>query len=224
MALYLIATPIGNLADISQRALETLEKVDLILAEDTRKTGLLLQHYKIRKPLFSFHEHNEVDKLGQVLQMLTEGKEIALVSDAGTPTISDPGFKLVREATAAGVSVTSLPGASAVLAALTISGLPTDRFLYLGYLPKSGGKAEKLLTQASQAVAILPSTIVIFESPHRLTKTLEKLARFFPKADLAVTKELTKIHETVVRGKPGELFEKFKTETIKGEFTLVLRN
>ena len=223
MTLYLVATPIGNLNDISQRALETLGKVDLILAEDTRRTGLLLNQFKLKKKMLSFHEHNEVSRVEEVVNLLKEGRSIALVSDAGTPTISDPGFKLIRSAIAHGIKVEPIPGPSAILAALSASGLPTDRFLFLGYLPKGKGKAQRLLDNVKKVIETLPITLIFFESPHRLLKTISALKTIFPASQLVVAKELTKIHEEFLRGEVGEVLEKLEKSSVKGEYTLVLR-
>ena len=223
MALYLIATPIGNLADISQRALETLERVDLILAEDTRRTGLLLNYFAIKQKMLSFHEHNEVARIDGVLNLLREGKDIAIVTDAGMPTISDPGFKLVRAAIEQNIKVEPIPGPSAVLTALAASGLPTDRFLFLGYLPKGAGKTQRLLDNIQKIIEILPTTLIFFESPHRLLKTISALKTAFPASQLVVAKELTKAHEEFIRGSIAEVLEKLEQSNLKGEYTLVLR-
>jgi 16S rRNA (cytidine1402-2'-O)-methyltransferase len=223
MKLFLVATPIGNLADISQRAVTTLETVDLILAEDTRKTGLLLKHLGIGKPMLSLHEHNEIAQIPHIVARLKEGKTIALVSDAGTPMISDPGFKLVREAIAQSVEVIPIPGPSAVLAALSASGLPTDHFFFVGYLPKTTGKAEMILENLAEFTQKLPTSLVFFESPHRILKTLDLLEKHFPSASLAVGRELTKIHEEFRRGSISEIKSDLKSRSAKGEFTLVLR-
>jgi len=219
--LYLVATPIGNLKDITFRALETLKAVDLILAEDTRRTGQLLSHYKISKPLESFHEHNEEAKMPQILEKLRKGETIALVTDAGTPTISDPGFKLVRECAKEGVKVEPIPGPSAILTALVASGLPTDSFLFLGYLPKKAGKQNEIFNFLEQVWSNRETSVVLFESPYRVKKTLAALAQKFPERKIVLARELTKTHEEFIRGKLNELAKKdFIT---KGEFTILLR-
>jgi len=219
MTLYIIATPIGNLKDITLRALEILGKVDLVLAEDTRKTGQLLSHYKISKPLESLHEHNEERKIPSLLERL-KNTEIALVSDAGTPLLSDPGFKLVREAIAKGIKIESIPGPSAVLTALTSSGLPTNQFLFLGYLPKSTGKQKETLDFVDRVTKDRPTTVIFFESPYRIKKTLELLAAKFPEKEVAIARELTKLHEEIIRGKVSEVAK--RNIFPKGEFTVLL--
>jgi len=221
--LILVATPIGNLEDLSPRAVSTFLKADLVLAEDTRRSGLLLSQLKISRPLLSLHEHNELGRIPEVLKKLHEDKTVALVSDAGTPTLSDPGFKLVREAIKAGFRIEVVPGPSAALTALVGSGLPTDRFIFVGYLPKTAGKAEKLLLSSKKALEALPATLILFESPHRLLKTLEKLQKFFPGCQLVLARELTKLHEEFIRGSVEEVTDKIGAQRIRGEFTLVLR-
>jgi 16S rRNA (cytidine1402-2'-O)-methyltransferase len=218
--LYLVATPIGNLKDITFRAIETLKESDLILAEDTRRSEQLLSHYEITKPLESFHEHNELIKLPAVLAKLKNGAKIALVTDAGTPTISDPGFKLVRECLKEGIKVEPIPGPSAVLTALVASGLPTDSFLFLGYLPKKAGKQTEVLDFLEQVWSRRETTIVFFESPHRIKKTLAALAQRFPERQVVLARELTKAHEEFIRGKISEVVG--KDFSAKGEFTLLL--
>jgi len=216
--LYIVSTPIGNLSDISLRAIETLQKVDLILAEDTRKTGTLLKSLKIKKNLLSFYEHNELARIPQVIDFLKRGQNLALVSDAGTPTISDPGFKLIREAITQGLKIESIPGASAALAALVVSGLPTDKFIFLGYLPKKQGKATKIIKQ----IADLDFTIILFESPKRLLKNLKLLKDLLGNKSIVVARELTKLHEEYLRGDIEDIIEHFKKNPIKGEITLII--
>ena len=218
--LYLVATPIGNLKDITLRALETLKEVDLVLAEDTRRTRQLLSHYNISKPIESFHEHSEESKIPTVLEKLNAGVEIALVSDAGTPTISDPGFKLVRECLKNNIKVEPIPGPSAILTSLIASGLPTDSFLFLGYLPKKRGKQDSMLDFLELVWSKRAVTVIFFESPYRIKKTLTDFARRFPQRELVVGRELTKVHEEFIRGKVMEVASKeFPT---KGEFTILL--
>lgn len=219
--LYLVATPIGNLKDISIRAIETLSSVDLILAEDTRKTKILLDTYNIGKPLESFHEHNESLKITSVLARLKSGKNIALVSDAGTPSISDPGYKLVRESIKNSIKIVPIPGPNAALNALVASGLATDQFLFLGYFPKKKGKQDKVLELIELISSQKPTTIIFYESPYRIHKTLAVLAHKFPKREVVIARELTKIHEEFIRGTAQELINKDITR--KGEFTLLLR-
>ena len=221
--LYLVATPIGNLADITIRALEILKKVDLILAEDTRHTGILLKHFSIKKPLSSFHEYNEQIKEPEMVQKLKEGVNIALVSDAGTPTLADPGFKLVRTAIKERINVVSIPGANAVLTALTSSGLPTDSFSFLGYVPKKEGKRREFYERIRKLLEDIKTTVIFFESPHRVSQTLAQLRDIFPERNLVLARELTKLNEQVLRGKVDEIYKALSTKSIKGEVTLILR-
>ncbi len=218
--LYLVATPIGNLSDITLRALDTLKSVDLILAEDTRHSGLLLAHYQIKKPLLSYEEHNELQRIPEIIEKLKAGQNIALISDAGTPTISDPGFKLVREAIKMGISVVSIPGASSILTALTSSGLPTDKFLFLGYLPKKEGHRKKLLENCELNPVVC--TLIIFEAPHRLLKTLQEMQDVFGDREIVICRELTKIHEEIRREKISESIIHFRKVNPKGEFVILI--
>lgn len=221
--LFLVATPIGNLKDITQRALQTLQQVGLILAEDTRKSGLLLKHYDIQKPLLAYFEHNELRRIPEVIQKLKEGKNIALISNAGTPTISDPGYKLIRTCLSMGISVVSIPGPSAIISALISSGLPTDRFLFLGFLPRKEGQLKNLLEKLKEKSTDFPITFVAFESPYRLLKTLNTIKEVVPQAQVAVCRELTKIHEEVQHGSVEAVLTYFITHSPKGEITLVFR-
>ena len=221
--LYLVATPIGNLEDITLRAIKTLAAVDQILAEDTRRVSKLLHHYKIQTPKMPFHEHNELKKLPSILRKLENGKNIALVSNAGTPLISDPGFKLVREVQRQGFKIVPIPGPSAVLSALIISGLPTDKFTSLGYLPRTKTKRRNLLNQLQSSAEVLKTTFVAFESPHRFKEALKDLAETIPDANIAIARELTKIHEEVWRGTPKKLLHLLSDKKIKGEITLVIQ-
>ncbi len=216
--LYIVSTPIGNLNDISLRAVKTLQKVDLILAEDTRKTGILLKSLKIKKKLLSFFEHNELARIPQAIGLLKEGQNLALVSDAGTPTISDPGFKLIREAINQGLKIEPIPGPSAALAALVASGLPTDKFIFLGYLPKRQGKAIKLL----KTIANLDFTVILFESPKRLLKNLKLLKDLLGNKSIVIARELTKLHEEYLRGDIAEIIEHFENNPSKGEITVII--
>lgn len=222
MALNIVATPIGNLADITLRALEVLQEVNLILCEDTRHSGQFLKHYGISKPLLSLHEHNEIQRIPEIIQKLKNGDSVALISDAGTPLISDPGFKLVRTARDEGIEVKAIPGPSAVTSALSISGLPTDKFLFVGYLPKTSGKREKLLKELAATKQVVQCSLIFYESPFRVNKLLEELAKFFPGSQTSVQRELTKLHEEVVNGTTTEIAEKLRSKKHKGEFTLVL--
>lgn len=219
--LYIVSTPIGNIKDISQRALEVLAGVDLILAEDTRRTGHLLNKCNLNNRLESFFEHNEEGKIDGAVEKLKSGQKIALVSDAGTPLLSDPGYKLVRECIKEGVKVESIPGPSAILTALTSSGLPTDQFLFIGYFPKKTGKQKETLNFIEKVTSLRPTTIIIFESPFRVEKTINLLASNFPDKDIVISRELTKQHEEMIRGKVKDVANKKFVK--KGEFTLLLR-
>ncbi len=211
-------TPIGNLSDITIRALEVLKSVDTILAEDTRTSGFLLKHYEISKPLQSFHIFNEHKTLAGLIARLQQGEVMALISDAGTPGISDPGFLLVREALKAGLQIDCLPGASALIPALVKSGFPTDRFVFEGFLPHKKGR-QTLLKKLSEE----DRTIILYESPHRLIKTLEQLVEFFgPDRQVSVSRELTKLHEETRSGAVYEVLEHFKKKDVKGEIVIVI--
>lgn len=215
---YLVATPIGNLKDITLRAIEVLSSVDIIACEDTRKTGLLLQKLEIKnKPqLLSYYEENEQRRISQIINFLKEGKSVALVSNAGTPTISDPGYKLVRECVNQGIEVESIPGSSSVLTALTVSGLPTDRFLFLGFLSKKEGKRKITLESLPKK-----TTIIFFGSPFRLIKTLKELKEIFGDIDIVICRELTKVFEEIRREKISQSINHFEKNQPKGEFTLI---
>ncbi len=216
--LYLCATPIGNLEDITIRALKVLRKVDLIAAEDTRHTQKLLSRYRIRTPLTSFHQHNRKKKGEYILKQLGEGKDVALVADAGTPGVSDPGEELVAEALAAGFRVVPLPGPSACIAALVVSGLPVSEFFFAGFLPPSRTarrkKLEELLAQRG--------TLIFYEAPHRLLPALEDMRSVLGDRQAALARELSKVHEEVMRGTLGELIERLRAVKPRGEFTLVV--
>jgi len=215
--LYLVATPIGNLEDISARAVRILKEVRLIAAEDTRHTLKLLSHFDIHTPLISYYEHNKLRRLEDVLANLAQG-DVALVSDAGTPALNDPGYELVQAALDAGHLVSPVPGASAPIAALTASGLPTDAFLYLGYLPrKRSERREKL-----GGIAHLPYTLIFLESPHRLLDSLEDLLAALGDRSCAIARELTKLHEEIYRGPLSAAHAHFTTQPARGEFTLVV--
>jgi 16S rRNA (cytidine1402-2'-O)-methyltransferase len=215
--LYLVATPIGNLEDMSPRAVQTLRAARLIAAEDTRVTKKLLSHFDVHRPLTSYFEHNKLSKLERILEALAEG-DVALVSDAGTPAINDPGYELVRAALEAGHEVRPVPGPSAPLAALAASGLPTDAFLYLGYLPRKPAERQEALDR----VAELPYTLVFLESPHRLKGALADLQAALGDRRVAVGRELTKLHEEIWRGCLSEALAYFTTNEPRGEFTLVI--
>lgn len=215
--LYLVATPIGNLEDITLRALRILREVPLIAAEDTRQTRKLLGHYNIDTPLIPYHEHNKARQTAKLLHKLAHG-DLALVSDAGTPVINDPGYELVQAALQAGHTVTPIPGPSAPLAALIASGLPADTFLYLGYLPRTASTRRTLL----QEVATLPYTLIFLETPHRLVSALADLRAELGNRAIAIGRELTKMHEEIWRGTLEEARTRFETVPPKGELTLVV--
>ena len=224
--LYIVATPIGNLKDITYRAIEILGSVDYILCEDTRITGKLLSHYGIKKRLVSFNEFNENFKSDSTINDLSVGKSIALLSDAGSPLISDPGYKLVRECISKGIKVEAIPGPSAAISALTVSGLPPDKFLFLGYLSKKQGKRKETLRSLftilpSMKDKELRSTVIIYESPYRLVTTLQDLQEIFGDIDIVVCRELTKMHEEVRREKVSESTRHFSQAEPKGEFTIL---
>ncbi len=214
-ALYIIATPIGNLEDISLRALRLLGQVKLIAAEDTRTTRNLLKAYNIKASLTSYHEHNKQEKLGYILTCLKEG-DVALVSDAGMPGLSDTGYELISAAIKEGIPVVPVPGASAVLAGVVVSGLPTDQFVYLGFLPRKNQERRRFL----QSISDEPRTIVFFEAPHRLLRTLKDVNDILGDRQLAVCRELTKIYEEIFRGTVNQAIEHFAVP--RGEFTLIL--
>lgn len=216
--LYLIPTPIGNLEDITLRALRLLREVDLILAEDTRQTAILLRHYEISKPVQSYHAHNEHYTLGKIIAQIKAGATIGLVTDAGTPGISDPGFLVVRECVREGIAVECLPGATAFVPALINSGLPADRFIFEGFLPQKKGRKTRLDALQEEA-----RTMIFYESPFRLVKTLEQFATVFG-ADrpAAVSRELTKLFEENARGTLAELVAHFSAKTVKGEIVLIV--
>ncbi len=215
--LYLVATPIGNLEDMSPRAVRVLREASLIAAEDTRHTGKLLKHFEIETPLTSYFEHNKLNKLDFILDKLSNG-DVALVSDAGTPAINDPGYELVRAALASNHNVVPVPGPSAPVTALAVSGLPTDSFLYLGYLPSKTSERHKRL----QEVESQPYTLIFFESPHRIVDSLEDILSILGDRQICGAREMTKMFEEYWRGTISGAVEYFKSQTIKGEFTLVI--
>ena len=219
--LEVVATPIGNLADISSRARESLASADLIAAEDTRHTRQLLNALGITSELCSLHAHNESERIEELLQHLQAGKVIALVSDAGTPLLSDPGFALVRAAIAHGIEVRAVPGASALTAALSVAGLPVDRFTFEGFLPARSGERRERLAQLAHE----PRTLILFEAPHRIVATLKELAAMFGSERPAViARELTKIHEEVLSGTPKELAVRLEEKkAVRGEFVVIVK-
>lgn len=224
--LFIVSTPIGNLKDITLRALDTLKSVDYILAEDTRVSGKLLKNYGIEKRMISFNDFNEEIKTPKAIADLKSGQDIALVSDAGTPLISDPGFKLLRQAITEGIKVESIPGPSSVIAALTISGLPPDKFLFLGYLPKKQTKRTKLLKSmftilASMEDKKIKPTVILYESPHRILGTLEDIKELFGDIHIVIAREVTKLHEEVIRGSILEVIGSLENKPVRGELTVL---
>ncbi|HZY77980.1 MAG TPA: 16S rRNA (cytidine(1402)-2'-O)-methyltransferase [Cyclobacteriaceae bacterium] len=218
MSLFLVPTPIGNLADITLRSLEVLKKVDTILAEDTRTSGTLLKHYQIDKPLQSFHIFNEHKVLRSLVDRLKKGEVMALVSDAGTPAISDPGFLIVRAALAEGLQIECLPGPTAFVPALVKSGFPTDRFVFEGFLPHKKGRQTVI-----KQIAEEERTVILYESPHRLVKTLEQMAEVMgPDRMVSVSRELTKMFEETKTGPVSEVLAHFKSKEVKGEIVVVV--
>ncbi len=216
--LYIVPTPIGNLEDITLRALRILKEADLILAEDTRVTAKLLQHYEIKKPVHAHHQHNEHKTVSFIAEQISSGQNVALVSDAGTPGISDPGFLLIRECLKLGVEVECLPGATAFVPALVQSGLPCDAFVFVGFLPQKKGRQTKLKSLAEEN-----RTMVFYESPHRLIKALEEFKEHFgAERKVSVSRELTKMFEETFRGTVEETIAHFSAKTIKGEIVIVL--
>lgn len=217
--LYIVATPIGNLKDITLRALEVLGSVDLIAAEDTRHSKILLDHYQIKKPLTSYYEHNKVTKGEYLLGLLKEGKNIALISDAGTPGISDPGFSIIRLAIENDIPLCAIPGPSALITGLVISGLPTDKFIFEGFLPPKSVARRKKLQELSNS----KRTVIVYESPHRLLKTLNDILDILGDINIVCVRELTKKFEEIKRGKASEVARYFSNKPPKGEFILYLK-
>jgi 16S rRNA (cytidine1402-2'-O)-methyltransferase len=214
--LYLVATPIGNLEDITLRALRVLRECDVIAAEDTRRTGQLLRHFEIVKPLLSYFQFNEARRSGEIIERLRRGEIVALVTDAGSPAISDPGERVVKAAIAAGCRVEAVPGSCALIAALTASGLPADEFHFVGFLPhKSGQRRTKL-----ESLRAIPGTLVLYESPFRIEKLLSELVQVFPEREVVLARELTKKFEEFLRGEPAELVALAQKRPLKGEFVV----
>ncbi len=216
--LYLIATPIGNLSDITLRALETLRQVDVVASEDTRKTGLLLKHFDIKKPQLSFHEHNEAQAGQRIIALLQEGKSVAVVSNAGTPGVADPGFTLVRQAVELDLPVTMIPGPSAVIMALVLSSLPSHSFTFRGFPPRKSGKRQRFLAVDRDS----PHTLIFYESPHRLKALLADALAVYGDRPAALANELTKLFENVQRGRLSELITLLENEEPRGEYVVVI--
>jgi 16S rRNA (cytidine1402-2'-O)-methyltransferase len=216
--LYLVATPIGNLGDISLRALETLRTVDMVVSEDTRKTGMLLKHFEIKKPQISFHEYNEERALPKVLELLGEGKSVAVVTNAGSPAVSDPGFVLVRSAIQQGFQVSAIPGATAVIMALILSGLAVHSFTFRGFPPRKSVGRQRFMAVDLES----PHTLIFYESPYRLVAFLQDALAVYGDRQAAVANDLTKMFEKVERGSISELIELLKKEEPRGEYTVVI--
>ena len=216
--LYLVPTPVGNLEDITLRALRVLKEADLILAEDTRTSGLLLKHFDIHRPMLSYHKFNEHQTVERIVERLQAGETVAVISDAGTPGISDPGFLIAREAARAGVEVSCLPGATAFVPALVASGLPCDKFCFEGFLPQKKGRQTRL-----QQLAEEPRTMVFYESPHRVVKALTQFIEIFgAERPVAVCREISKVHEDIVRGTLAEALAHFNEHEPRGEFVIIV--
>ncbi len=216
--LYLVATPIGNLEDITLRALRVLRECDVVAAEDTRRTGQLLKHFEISKPMLSYFQFNEAKRAEEILERLKRGEKVALVTDAGTPGISDPGERVVRAAVAAGLRVESVPGPCALVAALTASGLATDEFHFIGFLPHKSGQRRKAL----EALKAFAGTLALYESPYRIEKLLGELSEVFPDRTVVLARELTKKFEEFLRGKPADLITLLQKRSLKGEFVVLV--
>jgi 16S rRNA (cytidine1402-2'-O)-methyltransferase len=218
MTLYLVATPIGNLGDITMRALEILRAVDYVASEDTRKTGRLLKHFDIKKPQISFHEHNERQAGAKILQLVEAGQSVAVVSNAGTPGIADPGFTLVREAIERDLTYTMIPGPSALIMAVVLSGLPAHSFTFRGFPPRKQGKRQRFLSLDENS----PHTLVFYESPYRLKAFLQDALSIYGDRDAAIGNELTKLYEEMKQGKLSALIQQFEQEEPRGEYVVVI--
>lgn len=216
--LYLVATPIGNLEDITLRALRTLRECDLVAAEDTRHSGQLLRHFGISKPMLSYFQFNEAKRSEEILERLGRGEKVALVTDAGTPGISDPGERVVKAALSAGFRVEAVPGPCALIAGLTASGLPTDEFHFLGFLPHKSGQRHSRL----ESLRAVPGTLIFYESPYRIVKLLEELMEIYPERPVILARELSKKFEEYLSGTPAELAAKLKNRAIRGEFVVMV--
>jgi 16S rRNA (cytidine1402-2'-O)-methyltransferase len=216
--LYLVGTPVGNLGDITLRALETLRAVDLVASEDTRKTGLLLKHFEIKKPQVSFHEYNEPRSLPKIMEVLQSGKSVALVTNAGTPAVSDPGFTLVRAAIEAGIPVTAIPGPVALILAVTLSGLPVHSFTFRGFPPRKPGARRRFL----EVDLTSPHTLIFYESPYRLKSFLQDALAVYGDRQASLANDLTKMFECVLRGSLSSLLAQIESTELKGEYTVVI--
>ncbi|MFC1852178.1 16S rRNA (cytidine(1402)-2'-O)-methyltransferase [candidate division CSSED10-310 bacterium] len=216
--LYIVGTPIGNLEDITLRAIKLLNKVDLIAAEDTRRTARLLSYYFIHCPTISYHDRNKTRQVPKIIEYLKQGKDVAVVTDAGTPGISDPAYLLLQSALQHQIQIRPIPGVSAVNAALSVAGVATDRFTFYGYFPRKKTKRAQVMAQ----IAERSETAVLFEAPHRLQKTLAELAPYFPDRKIVIAREMTKIHEQYVRGSISEIMSLFEHQGVKGELTILI--
>lgn len=218
--LYIVATPIGNLKDITLRALEVLRDADYVVCEDTRRTGVLLRNHDIKKPMVSYYEKNKNKRLPYIMSLLKDNKDVCLVSDAGIPCLSDPGFLIVRGCITEGIDFTVIPGAEAVIPALVISGFPPAQFMFTGFLPHKAGRRKKALEKLKE---LQNCSLVLYESPYRILKLLQELQAVMPERTVCLVRELTKIHEEVIRGTPQELYQNFSSrQAIKGEFVVII--
>ena len=215
--LFVVGTPIGNLADITYRAVDTLNSVDFIFAEDTRVSKKLLNHYKIDKKIYSYHDHSKDSEVEKLTNLLENGNDVALISDAGTPTVSDPGYRLIRECVRKGVDIVPIPGPSAVTAALSVAGLPSDSFTFVGFLPQKKGRIKKI-----EQLSEINNTIILFESPHRLLKTLNQLFEILGNRQVAIGRELTKLYEEIIRGNLKDVIQEFSKKSVKGEIVIMI--
>lgn len=222
--LYIISTPIGNLGDITKRAIDTLKNLDILLVEDTRVSGKLLKNFEIDVKMVSFNEYSEKTKTNSIINLLKEGKKVGIISDAGTPLISDPGFLLVREAIKNDIGVTAIPGPTALIYALSVSGMPTDKFLFMGYLPKKEGKRTNVLKNLTKVSEYITATVIFYESPYRLLATLRNINEVFGDIDVVICRELTKLHEEIRREKVSEAIKHFSKIPPKGEFTILFHS
>ena len=215
--LFVVGTPIGNLADITYRAVDTLNSVDFIFAEDTRVSKKLLNHYNIDKKIYSYHDHSKDSEVEKLTNLLENGNDVALISDAGTPTVSDPGYRLIRECVKKGVDIVPIPGPSAVTAALSVAGLPSDSFTFVGFLPQKKGRIKKI-----EQLSEINNTIILFESPHRLLKTLNQLFEILGNRQVAIGRELTKLYEEIIRGNLKNVIQEFSKKSVKGEIVIMI--